>query len=129
MSTHLPFLYIGPSKRGGRGVFTARPIPAKTVIELAPVILLDHADTAAIHDTRLHDYYFLWGEDGSAIALGYGSLYNHASQPNADFEMDFESDLIRFFALTDIPALAEICINYTDEADERTRLWFAYEEE
>ena len=129
MSTHLPFLYIAHSKRGGRGVFTGKNIPADTTIELAPVILLDPADTERIHDTHLHDYYFLWGEEGSAIALGYGSLYNHSSQPNADFRMDFDRKEIKFFALKDIPAGKEILINYTDEEDERTRLWFQLEEE
>ncbi len=128
MATHLPFLYVKSSKRGGRGVFTAQPIPQDTTIELAPVILLDAADTALIHDSRLHDYYFLWGEEGSAIALGYGSLYNHSSQPNADFEMEFEDELIRFFAARDIEAGEEILICYTDESDERTRLWFEEEE-
>ncbi|MEL6356545.1 MAG: SET domain-containing protein [Bacteroidota bacterium] len=129
MSTHLPFLYIASSKRGGRGVFTAREIPAGTTIELAPVIVLDLADTECIHDTRLHDYYFLWGEEGSAIALGYGSLYNHSRRPNADFRMDFERKEIKFFALHDIIPGKEILINYTDEEDERTRLWFNHEEE
>ncbi len=127
MATHLPFLYVKPSRRGGRGVFTAQEIPAGTTIELAAVILLDTADTEVIHDTQLHDYYFLWGEEGSAIALGYGSLYNHSSKPNADFEMEFEDELIRFFAARDIAAGEEILICYTDDEDPRTRLWFEEE--
>ncbi len=127
MANHLPFLYVAPSPRGGRGVFTSQEIPAETTIELAPVILLDLDDTRAVHDTYLHDYYFLWGDMGSAIALGYGSLYNHSRSPNADFYMDFEMEHIKFFALKDIPAGKEILINYTDDADERTRIWFEEE--
>lgn len=124
MSTHLPFLYITTSKLGGRGVFTSRDIPAGTTIENAPIIRLNLDDMEAIHETRLHDYYFLWGEHACAIALGYGSLYNHSRDPNTEYEMDFEDEDIRFFALRDIPAGSELLINYTDDEDERTKLWF-----
>ncbi|NJO87478.1 MAG: SET domain-containing protein [Lewinella sp.] len=124
MANHLPSLFVAPSDRGGRGVFSSRAIVADTTIELAPVIVLDPDDMEIIHDTHLHDYYFLWGEEGCAIALGYGSLYNHAKNPNADFYMDFEMRHICFFARRDIRAGEEITISYNDEADERTRLWF-----
>lgn len=124
MANHLPFLYIAPSKIGGRGVFTSQSIPKDTPIEMAPVIVLDETETRMIHETRLHDYYFLWNEVGSAIALGYGSLYNHHEKNNVDFYMDYEFKQINFFALRDIEAGEELTINYTDPEDERTRLWF-----
>jgi SET domain-containing protein len=124
MSTHLPFLYITTSKLGGRGVFTSREIPKGTTIENAPIIRLNLDDMEAIHETHLHDYYFLWGGHGCAIALGYGSLYNHSRNPNTEYEMDFEDEDIRFYAKKDIPAGSELLINYTDDEDERTKLWF-----
>lgn len=125
MSTRLPFLYLKDSEERGRGVFTAQPIPAGSSIESCPVIVLSAADTEVIHTTHLHDYYFLWDDDGqSAIALGYGSLYNHASDPNADYEMDIEQRTIEVFALRDIGIGEEITFNYTDGGDVRTTLWF-----
>lgn len=124
MANHLPFLYIASSPIGGRGVFTSQAIPKETTIELAPVIILDPTETKIIHETRLHDYYFIWDGDGSAIALGYGSLYNHSTENNVDFYMDYEFKQINFFALKPIAAGEELLINYTDPSDERTRLWF-----
>ena len=119
---HLPFIYIRPSPLGGRGVFTAEPIPAGTVVELSPVVVLSAEDRAAIHETRLHDYYFIWEGDGAALALGYGSLYNHAAEPNLDFEMDYDFLQIRFTALREIAAGEELLIDYLTGGGEE--LWF-----
>ena len=119
----LPGLFLNDSPRGGRGVFTSRPIPAGSVIELAPVIVLSPGDRRRIHDTHLHDYYFLWDNDGAAIALGYGSLYNHSPTPNAEFTLDYEFAQIRFTALRDLAAGEEIVTDYTS-GQERAELWF-----
>ena len=121
---HLPFLYIKPSPRGGRGVFTSEAITAGSIVELAPVIELTEEDRRAIHATHLHDYYFLWDEAGAAIALGYGSLYNHAGEANLDYELDYDFEQIRFTAARDIAAGEELLIDYM-AGDEREGLWFA----
>ncbi|MEL6392999.1 MAG: SET domain-containing protein [Bacteroidota bacterium] len=115
----IPNLYIKPSPISGRGVFTSISILSGSTIELAPVIVLSAVDKETIHRTALHDYYFNWGEDGqAAIALGFGGLYNHASDANADYYMDFEGLTINFFARRDIAAGEEITIDYGD------RIWF-----
>jgi SET domain-containing protein len=119
----LPFLYLAPSPLGGRGVFTGAEIPSGTSIELAPVILLSAEDRKAIHETHLHDYYFQWDGDRAAIALGYGSLYNHSDSANAEFELDYDFDQIRFLAIQDIPAGTEITTNYRT-GDPNMKLWF-----
>lgn len=108
----------------GRGVFAATAIPADTLIEVCPVIVLPKGDLQRIHESRLHDYYFLWdGEGETAIALGYGSLYNHADDSNADYEMHIEARTLHIIARRRIPAGEEICIDYTDGQD-RSTLWF-----
>jgi SET domain-containing protein len=88
-------------------------------IERAPVIVLNAAELEAIRTTRLARYYFEWGEDDSlgAIVLGYGSLYNHSYEPNAEFE--FREDLlaIDYVALRDIRAGEEITINYNNTGE------------
>ena len=120
---HLPSLYVRPSPLGGRGIFTSALIPASGIVELAPVIELTAADRERIHATGLHDYYFIWGA-GAAIALGYGSLYNHSPSPNLDYELDYDFGQIRFSALRDIAAGEELLIDYK-AGDEREGLWFA----
>ena len=125
MSTRLPFLYVKASPGKGRGVFTAQAIPADTPIESCPVLVLPAEDTPLIHRTRLHDYYFLWGTDGRcAIALGFGSLYNHADDANADYVMDFAQATIDIHARRDIAAGEEITINYRDGGEQEGALWF-----
>jgi SET domain-containing protein len=124
---HLPFLYLRPSPLGGRGVFTSEGIPAGSVVELAPVIVLSAAERGCIHQTHLHDYYFVWGGEGAAIALGYGSLYNHGKPPNLHFACDYAFGQITFTAARPIRAGEELLIDYT-EGEEREGLWFAVKE-
>ena len=119
---HLPHLYVGPSKLGGRGVFTSQAIERGSVVELAPALILAADDRAAIHQTRLHDYYFLWNGEGAAIALGYGSLYNHSATPNLEYEMDYDFDQIRFSTIRPIAAGEELLIDYLSGGGEQ--LWF-----
>lgn len=82
-------------------------------------------DLALIHRTYLHDYYFMWKEGQGAIALGYGSIYNHATQPNADYRMDYDDRSISFYSLRTIATGDEITVNYIRGGDQRSTLWFA----
>jgi SET domain-containing protein len=124
MSSQIPGLYILDSESKGRGVFTSRDIPKGSIIESAPVIICSEKDRLIIHKTLLHDYYFLWNENECAIALGYGSLYNHSDKPNADFALDYMSNTIDFSAIMDIQAGEEIMINYQTINEEEFTLWF-----
>ena len=119
---HLPHLYVGPSKRGGRGVFTSRAVEKASIVELAPALVLSAEDREIIHQTRLHDYYFLWGGEGAAIALGYGSLYNHSAAPNVEYELDYDFDQIRFTTLRAVEPGEELLIDYLAGGGEE--LWF-----
>ncbi|HOB07816.1 MAG TPA: SET domain-containing protein, partial [Methanoculleus sp.] len=86
------------SKCHGRGVFARRDLLAGEVIEVCPVIVLGGADEQELLDkTHLFDYYFEWGEL-AAVALGYGSLYNHSSHANADHVCDVHRGEIRIYA-------------------------------
>ena len=122
----IPGLFIAPSDLGGRGVFTSQTIEKGSLIELAPVIVLPKKDMKLIHETHLHDYYFRWNEGwvDCAIALGYGSLYNHSFQPNARFECDFGNKTLDIYCHKNIEAGTEITINYNGEIDNQTPLWF-----
>jgi SET domain-containing protein len=126
MSTQIPGLYIAHTPLRGRGVFSARAVTAGDTIELCPVIVLPPADLPLIHRSALHDYYFLWGEgrDRAAIALGFGSLYNHSSRPNAEIDMDLEMELIAIRCIRDILPGEEVTIDYQPDPDFEDRLWF-----
>jgi uncharacterized protein len=119
-------LFVGPSIFGGRGVFTIHDIDADSLIEICPVIIIPKEQLAIIHKTVLHDYYFLWGDhsDQAAIALGFGSLYNHQTDPNASYEMDFDNLYINIYSINHIHAGDEITINYNGESGNTEKLWF-----
>lgn len=119
-------IFVAPSAVHGFGVFAAAPLAEGSLIEICPVLLFPKAQLAAIRQTVLDDYYFDWGDDGEwyAFALGYGSLYNHSYEPNADYGMDFENQAIEIYALRDIEPGEEIFINYNGSPDNREPVWF-----
>jgi uncharacterized protein len=117
---------VGESCNKGRGVYAKKRFRAGELIERCPIILLTPAERERIEPTILSMYCFCWG-DGSkevAIVLGYGSLYNHAYQPNADFHRVIEAGAMDFVALRDIEPGEEITINYNGAAEDQTPLWF-----
>jgi len=119
-------LFIDTSALGGRGVFTYGRLLSGTLIEVSPVIVLSSQDRERIHQTSLHDYYFLWGEqdEEAALVLGYGSIYNHSYEPNAEYEADYGSEVLRFYALREIAAGEEITVNYNGTPSVKDALWF-----
>lgn len=125
----IPTLYIAPTPSRGRGVFSTEQINEGDVIEVCPILLIDAVELPIVHKTMLHDYYFLWGEEQNqgAIALGYGSIYNHITHSNTDFTFDYEADTITFFAVKDIAPGEEITINYLGETGEEGDVWFEIE--
>ena len=124
----MPDITIGSSEGRGRGVFAARGFEPGETIEVCPVIPLPEADARTLDGTGLYDYYFGWGADGkaAAIALGYGSLYNHSPSPNAKHLKGVADGIISIVAVTRIERGEEIFIRYDTGADEDTQqMWFA----
>jgi len=103
----------------GRGVIALRPIASGELVERAPVIVAPASDVPALSRTTLGRYYYEWGEgdDQAALALGFGSLFNHSYEPNLGFESREDQDLIEFLALRDIAAGEELTINYNNLGD------------
>ena len=111
-------------KGKGRGVFARRPIRQGEVIERVPVLVLPAAEVEEmIGPARLGDYCFEWGRGTVALALGYGSLYNHSYRPNARYD-DVGRRTKVFTALRDIAAGEEITVNYNGEPTDRTSVGF-----
>ena len=111
-------------KGKGRGVFARRLIRQGEVIERVPVLVLPTEEVKNCEGwSGLAGYCFLWGEGTLALALGYGSLYNHSYQPNARY--DDESGQTKVFtAIRDIEAGEEITVNYNGEPEDETPVGF-----
>lgn len=126
MSLQQAAIYVAHSDVHGKGVFAARDIEPGEIIELCPVIPFPKKQLEDVRRTVLDDYYFDWGDDGEwyAFALGYGSLYNHSYEPNAEYGMDFEAQTIDIYCIKPITAGEEITINYNGDPDNRTKVWF-----
>jgi len=106
-------LFVGESKirNAGKGVFAKKSIAEGEVIENCPVIEVSLKDPANNDDGTLVDYFFYFG-DGLAIALGFGSLYNHSYNPNATYKVNLKNNTIDFIAIKNIDANDEITVNY-----------------
>mgnify|MGYP001603891942 FL=1 len=122
----LPCLFVAPAKNKGRGVFTLEAIPADTVIEIAPVIVMSQEERTFLDKTLLHDYIFEWGnaKDQCCMALGYVPLYNHSYEANCDYEMDFDNKMISIKTMRDISAGEELMINYNGTWNDSRPVWF-----
>lgn len=117
-------LYLRPSPVHGLGVFAARDIKAGTVLEVSPVIVVPASQVPALESTTLYPYYFRWPDDAAALALGYGSLYNHSYQASAGFEPDVHRRVIVFYAVKPIALHQEVTINYNGCPADQSRVWF-----
>ena len=122
----LPYLFVAPSGNKGRGVYTSKNIPANTIIEVSPVIVLSPKERKTIEETRLFDYLFEWGVSNrqGALGLGYVSLYNHSYDANCDYDMDYDSLLMTIRTVKPIKKGSELCINYNAVPDDKTVVWF-----
>lgn len=108
----------------GRGVFARREIAEGEEIERVPVLVFpESALWCQGRRTALADYAFLWGRGTVALALGYGSLYNHSYRPNARHD-DRPPRTKVFTALRPIGAGEEITINYNGDPDDRDPVGF-----
>ncbi|MBK9107015.1 MAG: SET domain-containing protein-lysine N-methyltransferase [Saprospiraceae bacterium] len=119
-------LYIANVRNKGRAVFCATDIPKGALIEICPILIIPENEVDIIHHTELHDYYFVWGDNDeqAAIALGYGSLYNHSYSPNSEYIYDPDNDCIEVHAIKNIPAGKEITFNYHGDPNCKDALWF-----
>lgn len=117
----------------GRGVFSTRPLPASTVLETSPVLVLPpEEDAIHISHTTLHHYTYNWPllsshtpanepnepdatapQRTQAIILGLGSMFNHSHlHQNVGWTRDVAREVVVYRALRDIAAGEELCISY-----------------
>lgn len=119
MALKPPSIYVKDTDTPkGRGVFAARAFSAGEVVEECPVLLL-RKPYEALHK-ELKTMVFYWDQPAGssstqALALGYGTLYNHSNPSNLRYETDSDALLIRLVAVRDIHPDEELTINYSSE--------------
>ncbi|WP_274310032.1 SET domain-containing protein [Solibacillus daqui] len=122
--TALGPICIKDTGKYGKGIYATRDIKKDELIEVSPVIILPKGDWKYLKKTSLLYYSFYWGKNDTAIALGFGSLFNHSYTPNTNFENNTENLSIDFYALNDILMGEELTINYNGDLENKSPLWF-----
>ena len=104
----------------GRGVFAKSPIARGGIIERVPVLLIPIKDFVnGIDNPTLKKYLYIWNKKAVAVSLGYGSLYNHSYQPNAEY-IPWLPAMMTYRALRPIAPGEEITINYNFDPHDQT---------
>jgi SET domain-containing protein len=111
-------------KGKGRGVFARRTIAKGEVFERVPVLVLPIEEIQSVDGwSGLAGYCFNWGEGTVALALGYGSMYNHSFRPNAKYD-DIGRRTKVFSAIREIRVGEEVTINYNADPKDRSPVGF-----
>lgn len=119
-------LLVRETQGRGRGVFAKVAFAEGDVIESCPVIPIPEEEVDPVGRTVLGNYFFKWGGTGDegAVALGFGSLYNHTNDPNAMYVRKYERLTIDFVALRAIAPGEEITVSYHGGFGQKTKTWF-----
>ena len=123
-------VYIGKSGilNAGRGVYARHDIKKGEIIESCPIIEVPKHDMSKLKESILVAYFFYFGKNKEqlAMALGFGSIYNHSYKPNATYKIRHGEKIIDFIALNDIKKDKEITFDYSSGnlKDKKSPLWF-----
>lgn len=99
---------VKKSLRHGFGVFAEKSIKKGEILEQCYFILTKG------DDANLEDFYF-HAKRKYAVLLGYGSIYNHADEPNADYTLNINKRIATIKAVKNIKKGEEILISYGEE--------------
>jgi hypothetical protein len=110
-------IYIKKSLLHGIGVFAKNTIKGNEIIEICPIIDMGLSKGELSH--ILIDYRFNWPQgnvevEKQVVCAGYGMLYNHSENPNANWRSNLENNTFEFYATRDISPDEEILVWYGD---------------
>ena len=103
---------IRKSPKHGWGVFSRTNIKKYSLLEEVPFLLIPESDIASQSDLRAYTYTNEDEQTQFIIGFGLAQLYNHSSDPNADWTCDWVNMTISFYASKNIFTDEEICIHY-----------------
>ena len=120
-------IYVDESPIHGCGVFAKETLDAGSVVEKAPLLLINQVDKELLKNTVLYHYYFLLNnaEHPAAVGLGYSSLYNHSTPSNAIYSIDLAKKIIEIKTVKVIAAGEEITLNYNGQPGDMTPVAFS----
>ena len=108
----------------GRGVFTSESLRKGTIVEVAPVIVMEQSDRVLLDQTLLHDYIFEWNKNQCCMALGYVPMYNHSYMANCEYAMQYDQQQIVITTVRAINKGEELFINYNGDWNNSKKVWF-----
>jgi SET domain-containing protein len=98
----------------GRGAFALRAIKASEIVERCPALEVTDKDIGG----ELLNYVFYGSDENKRlVAMGYGMLFNHSSNPNVAYYREDAStgtELV-IYALRDVRKGEELFYNYGDD--------------
>lgn len=102
-------IYVKKSRIHGFGVYAGKKIRKGEKIEECYFLLSYRGG-----DKKLEDYYFD-AKGKYAMLLGFGCIYNHAEEPNADYTINMKRRIFTFKAERTIQKDEEIFVSYGDK--------------
>ena len=112
-----PSIEVRLSNVHGIGVFSNKYIKKGEIIEIVPLLSVLHQNieksilvdyVLTLHDKLIED------ERKHCIMLGYGSIYNHSSQNNANWSF-LDNKRLKIEAVKNILPNEEIFVNYGEK--------------
>jgi uncharacterized protein len=101
-------LIVKKSSIHGYGVFAGKAIKKGERIEECYMVL------TKVEDDTLGDYFFnIRGKN--AVVTGFGWIYNHSEDPNADYDFNYKNRIMVFRATRPIKKDEEIYVTYGDD--------------
>lgn len=113
---------VKKTSQKGRGIFAEVDFKKGDIIEVCQLILMDLKD---VHGA-LEAYVYHYSGDTAAIALGNGSLYNHAEDPNCEFYFNYTKKVLILRAIKSIKKGQEITLNYGYTEEEKKNFGIHY---
>lgn len=101
-------IYVKKSPTHGYGVFAAKKLRKGEKIEECYFLVSKGGDKV------LEDYYFD-AKGKYALFTGFGSIYNHSDDPNADYTLNIKKRIATIKAATTIQKGEEIFVSYGEE--------------
>ena len=102
-------IFVRKSPKHGYGVTAGKSFKKGELIEECYMIITKGGDSV------LEDYYFDAGRNKYAVFTGFGMIYNHDENPNADYTLKNKMRVVTFKASRRIKKGEEITVSYGDK--------------